>query len=120
MKVIGSSSSGNKARTCEIRIAVACIEDLLRCEFEKGRLNQDIRLFQHYLSYLIDIAAHDNVVRDNLEEIILSANDMNVISDYFYLAAMILRLKVRKKLNLIMHKPLKLQKLRLKCLLYIV
>lgn len=94
MKVISNSSSGNKAKICEIRIAAACIEDLLRCEFEKGRLGQDIRRFHLYLSYLIDIADHDSVVRANLEEMILSANDMNVISDYFYLAAMLLRIKV--------------------------
>lgn len=94
MEVMGSSN-GNKAKASSFRIAAACIEDLLRCEFEKGRLGQKIERFHLYLSYLIDLADHDSVIEANLEEIILSANDMNVMSDYFYLAAMLLRIKVR-------------------------
>jgi hypothetical protein len=87
-------SKSIKTNVCEIRIAVACIEELLRCEFEKGRLKQSIHLFHLYLSLLIDLASRDELIFASLEKYILNANDMNVISDYYYLASMLLRIKV--------------------------
>lgn len=87
-------SKNSKTNVCEIRIAVACIEELLRCEFEKGRLKQSIRSFHLYLSLLIDLALKDELILASLEKYILIANDMNVVSDYYYLASMLLRIKV--------------------------
>jgi hypothetical protein len=85
---------GKKAKSYEIRIAAACIEELLRCEFSKPRLSQDIHFFHFYLHHLLDLAKYSKSLRDDLERIILSASDMNVISDYYYLAATLLRFKV--------------------------
>lgn len=88
------NEKGRKAESYEIRIAVACVEELLRCEFAKGRLNQDIHFFHFYLAHLIDLAKNNKSIQDDLERIILSASDMNVISDYYYLAATLIRFKV--------------------------
>jgi hypothetical protein len=84
----------SKMDVCEIRIAVACIQELLRCEFEKGRLKQNIHMFHLYLSLLLDLAYSDEITFASLEKFILSARDMNVLSDYYYLASMLLRIKV--------------------------
>lgn len=99
-ETLNNTSKNNKARICELHIAAACIQDLLRCEFKKGRLKQDIHFFHLYLSHLIDLATKDKAIGDNLEKIILSATDMDVLSDYYYLAATLIRIKVRN-LNLI-------------------
>lgn len=88
-------TKGIKAKTYEIRIAAACLEELLKSEFEKGKLRQDIRFFHFYLYLLMELTSKaDQPVKDDMERIILSAANMNVISDYYYLAAMLLRLKV--------------------------
>jgi hypothetical protein len=84
----------NKIKVCEIKIAAACIEDLLHSEFRKGRLLQNVKSFNLYITYLIELVIHDETIERNLERIILSAEDMNVISDYYYLVATLLRLKV--------------------------
>lgn len=88
------NSKGSKKKSYETRIAASCVEELLRCEFAKGRFEQNIRFFHFYLYHLTDLAAHDSIVKNDLERIILSASDMNVISDYYYLAATTLRFKV--------------------------
>ena len=88
------TSKGRKSIVCENRISAAFIEELLKCEFQKGRLKQNIHFFHIYLYYLIDLAMYDMVVDADLERIILSTSDMNVISDYYYLAATLLRILV--------------------------
>ena len=70
------------------------LEHLLYCEFQKLKPEQDIKNFNLYLQQLIDLAYHEKTIDENMERIILSASDMNVISDYYYLAATQLRLQV--------------------------
>lgn len=94
-RLLPDALNGKKIKSYEIRIAAACVEDLLRCEFAKGRLNQDIYFFHFYLSHLMNLAKFNKAIRDDLERVILSASDMDVISDYYYLAATLLRLKVK-------------------------
>ncbi|KAL7049656.1 hypothetical protein ACKWTF_003804 [Chironomus riparius] len=77
------------------------IEHLLYCEFQKLKPEQDIKNFNLYLQQLIDLAYHEKTIDENMERIILSASDMNVISDYYYLAATQLRLQMPNKQNLI-------------------
>lgn len=89
------NSKGSKKKSYEMRIAAACIEELLRCEFAKGRFEQNIHFLHFYLCHLMDLAVHDMIVKEDLERIILSASDMDVISDYYYLAATTLRFKVK-------------------------
>lgn len=93
-KSLLDTQKGQKTKVYEIRIAAACAEELLRCEFGKGRIKQNINFFHYFLSHLIDLAEFDKKVKDDLERIILSASDMNVISDFYYLAATLLRFKV--------------------------
>lgn len=94
-RTLPDPEKGKKMKSYELRIAAACIEELLRCEFAKGRFNQDIYFFHFYLAHLMDLAKFNKAIRDDMERVILSASDMDVISDYYYLAATLLRLKVK-------------------------
>ncbi|XP_070497376.1 uncharacterized protein [Chironomus tepperi] len=85
----------------KIKIVERFIEDLLHCEFQKIKLEQDIKNFNLYIQQLIDLAYHEKTIDENMERILLSASDMNVISDYYYLAATQLRLQMPNKQNLI-------------------
>lgn len=53
-----------------------------------------------YVQQLIELALNYKTVEKNLEDILLCANDMNVISEYYYLAASQVRLQMPTKHNL--------------------
>lgn len=54
-------------------------------------------MFNLYINLIIDLAKKEKFIDLQLEKILLSANDMNVISDYYYLAADMLRLNVSEQ-----------------------
>lgn len=78
----------------KLQIVERFIEELLHCEFQKSKPQQDIKNYNLYLQQLIDLSFHETTIGENMDRILLSANDMNVISDYYYLAATQLRLQV--------------------------
>jgi len=84
----------NLIKHYKTQIVERFIEDLLYCEFQKLKPEQDIKNYNLYLQQLIDLAYHEETIDANMERVILSASDMNVISDYYYLAATQLRLQV--------------------------
>lgn len=75
-------------------ICAAISQDLLRSEFSKPQEEQDIKKFNLYVNLVIDLALRESFIDRQLEKLFLSANDMNVISDYYYLVANMLRFKV--------------------------
>jgi hypothetical protein len=85
----------NLIKHYKTQIVERFIEDLLYCEFQKLKPEQDIKNYNLYLQQLIDLAYHEKSIEENMERVVLSASDMNVISDYYYLAATQLRLQVR-------------------------
>lgn len=87
-------SSSQKQNYCECFISAAIVQDLLQSEFVKPRERQSISTLNLYVNLLLDLAEKENSIDRQLEKILLSANNMNVISDYYYLVANLLRLKV--------------------------
>lgn len=81
-----------KLRGCELFICAAITQELLvSSEFKSPRSIVELNL---YINLIIDLAQRERLIDSKLEKIILSATDMAVSSDYFYLAANLLRLKV--------------------------
>lgn len=87
-------SSSQKQNYCECFISAAIVQDLLQSEFVKPREQQSISTLNLYVNLLLDLAEKENSIDRQMEKILLSANNMNVISDYYYLVANLLRLKV--------------------------
>lgn len=75
-------------------ICAAISGDLLRSEFSKPQEEQDIKKYNLYVNLFIDLALRESFIDRQLEKLFLSANDMNVISNYYYLVANMLRFKV--------------------------
>lgn len=70
------------------------MQDLLQSEFAKPIGEQSPARYNLYLNLLVELALQENFIDRQLEKLILSATDLNVASDYYYLAANLLRLKV--------------------------
>lgn len=93
-----SSNQSTTDKACEIQIATSCIEDLLQMEFQKSTLHQNIKNYSLYIDQLLTLASFDQTIYDNMEKILLSVSNMKVVSDYYYLAATLIRLKVCSKI----------------------
>jgi len=75
-------------------VTATIIGDLIKSELDKVRERQDVNKLNLYINLLIDIAKQNDMVDRQMEKILLIASDMDVKSDYYYLAANLLRLKV--------------------------
>lgn len=75
-----------------IRSAIA--QDLFRTEFAKPKDEQNLSNFNLYGNLIIDLALQEPFVSAQLDRIFLSANSMDVISDYYYMIANMLMFKV--------------------------
>lgn len=89
-----NSKDSIKLRQCKVFVCAAIMQDLLQSEFTKPITEQLPDRFNLYLNLLVDLALQENFIDRQLEKLILSATDLNVASDYYYLAANLLRLKV--------------------------
>lgn len=83
-----------RLRGCEMFICAVIIQELLSSEFQSPRDEQNLTNLNLYINLLIDLAQRERLIDSKLDKILLSANDMEVNSDYYYLAANLLRLKV--------------------------
>jgi hypothetical protein len=79
---------------CQRFVTATIIGDLIKSELDKVRERQDVNKLNLYINLLIDIAKQNDMVDRQMEKILLIASDMDVKSDYYYLAANLLRLKV--------------------------
>lgn len=89
-----STEYSQKQHNCELFVCAGIGQDLIQSELAKPLEQQSILTFNLYVNLLIDLAAKEEFVDRQLEKILLSANDMNVTSDYYYFVANLLRLKV--------------------------
>lgn len=94
-----STGHSQKQHNCELFICAAIVQNLIHSEFAKPLEEQGIGRHNLYVNLIIDLALKEKFVEKQLEKILLSATDMNVISDYYYLVANLLRFKVRLKLR---------------------
>lgn len=79
---------------CHAHILEGFMEDLLQKEFKKDKSLQDIQNLSLFICKIIEIASHPNFAKHfNLEKLFLSVNT-DVISDYYYLVATHLRIRV--------------------------
>ncbi|KAG5677374.1 hypothetical protein PVAND_007138 [Polypedilum vanderplanki] len=84
---------------CHGHILEGFMEDLLQKEFKKDKSLQDIRNFNLYISKIIEIASLPNIAKHfNLEKLFLSVNT-EVISEYYYLVATHLRIRMPNSYN---------------------
>lgn len=91
---IENSNDSKKLRQCKLFVCAAIMQDLLQSEFAKPIGEQSPARYNLYLNLLVELALQENFIDRQLEKLILSATDLNVASDYYYLAANLLRLKV--------------------------
>lgn len=83
-----------KLRGCQLFVLAAVAQDLLWSEFRKPHDEQSLKSLNLYVNLTIDLALREPFIERQLERLLLSANDMEVLSDYYYLVANVLRLKV--------------------------
>jgi hypothetical protein len=84
----------NRLHGCELFVCAAITQELLFSEFKSPRHQQNTANLNLYINLIIDLAQQERLIDRKLEKIFLSATDMDVSSDYYYLAANLLRLKV--------------------------
>lgn len=90
------SEGSNLLHNRRMFICAAILQDLFQSVFKKPREQQKILMFSLYIKLIIHLAKKQKFIDLQLEKILLSATDMNVISEYYYLAADMLRLNVSK------------------------
>ena len=91
---IKANPSVQHIKECRLFICAAIAQDLLQSEFVLPREQQNIENLNLYVNLIIDLANKEKNFERNLSKILLCANEMNVNSDFYYLAANMLRLKV--------------------------
>lgn len=75
-------------------ICAAIAQDLLLSEFARPMNEQNFENLNLFVNITVDLALNEVEIEKKLEKIFLCANDMNVLSDYYYLVANVLRFKV--------------------------
>lgn len=83
-----------KLHLCRVFIVVEIIRDLLHIEFQKPRSKQSIENFNMYLNIFLSIADQESFEVDKLENIFFSVKHTDVISDYYFLIANLIRERV--------------------------
>lgn len=83
-----------KLHLCRVFIVVEIIRDLLHIEFQKPQSQQSIEKFNMYLNIFLSIANHESFEVDKLENVFFYVKHTDVTSDYYYLIANLIRVRV--------------------------
>ena len=83
-----------KLHACRVFIVVEIVRDLLYIEFQKPRSKQNVLKFNMYLNIFLSIANQETFGVDKMENILFSVKHTDVISDYYFLIANLIRDRV--------------------------
>lgn len=83
------SSKPNAINRSFVKLEI--FKSLLREEFKLKRNQQSLENYNLYLNILLENAKTDDYISTSLEEVILNAINVCVISEYYYLAADLIR-----------------------------
>ena len=90
-----------KLHMCRVFVVVEIIRDLLHIEFQKPRNKQSVVRFNMYLNIFLSIAKQESFKVDTLENVFFSMKHTDVISDYYFLIANLIRVRVSINLLLV-------------------
>lgn len=92
-KFVAQSTNPNSINRSFVKLEI--FKSLLREEFKLKRNQQNLQNYNLYLNILLENAKTDEFINTSLEEIILNAINVCVISEYYYLAADLIRKAVK-------------------------